>query len=196
MLPGRLPPALPNAAGGRDTDPQMVLSRLHPRRGDGPVARRMWRRLPPRVEGWSVLSSGFGIPTCPTRAVSALARPRPRRREGAAGRNRGGAAAGAIFGAGGSVALRSLRASRAGVALLYDRRRQTCRHRRRPHHLAVHASSRANRPGPPAAQEATRPSAQRRQRGQRMQWHGTKEAGRWVEADWHPGSCWRARCGR
>ena len=119
-----------------------------------------------------MLSSGFGIPTCPTRAVSALARPRARRREGAAGRNRGGAAAGAIFGAGGSVALRSLRESRAGVALLYDRRRQTCRHRRRPHHLAVHASSRANRPGPPAAQEATRPSAQRCQRpAHAMAWH-------------------------
>ena len=28
--------------------------------------------------------------------------------------------------------------------------------------------------------------------GQRMQWHGTKEAGRWVEADWHSGSCWRS----
>jgi len=25
-----------------------------------------------------------------------------------------------------------------------------------------------------------------------MQWHGTKEAGRWVEADWHSGSCWRS----
>ena len=162
MLPGRVPPKLPNAAGGRGPDPQMVLSRLHPRRGDGPVARRMWRRLPPRVEGWSVLSSGFGIPTCPTRAVSALARPRPRRREGTAGRIRGRAEAGAISGAGGSVALRSLRgASRAGVALLY-RRRHTCRHRRRHHHLAVQVISRANRPGPPAAQEATRPSAQRR----------------------------------